>query len=65
MLTEWELWAVADSTLKRRGARAPVFVAERIGALAAAGDADGVAAWQAIARRIVALGAPPPQISDA
>lgn len=65
MLTEWELWAVADATLKLHGDRAPVFVAERIGALAMAGDADGVAAWQAMAHRIVALRAPPPQISDA
>ena len=30
-------------------------VAERLGVLALAGDADGTAAWQAIARRIVEL----------
>lgn len=65
MLTDWELWAVADATLKLHGGRTPVFVAERIGALAAAGDVDGVVAWRAIAHRIVALRASAPQISDA
>lgn len=60
MLTEWELWAAAEATLKLRGERAPAFVATRIGALAAEGDAEGVAAWQAIARRMAALSASPP-----
>jgi hypothetical protein len=55
LLTDWELWAVADATLKRHGDRAP------IGALATEGDADGVAAWQAIARRMAALSSPPPE----
>jgi hypothetical protein len=59
LLTEWELWAVADATLKLHRERAPLFVATRIGALAAEGDVEGVAAWQAIARRMGALSAPP------
>jgi hypothetical protein len=37
--------------LRQHAERAPLFVAERIGALALAGDTDGVAAWQAIAHR--------------
>ena len=60
MLTEWEIWAVADATLKLHGEKAPLFVAERIGVLAAQGDAEGVAAWRAIARRMTALSEPPP-----
>ena len=38
--------------LKQHGERAPIFVAERIGALALAGDEAGVATWKAIAARI-------------
>jgi len=60
VLTEWELWAAADATLKLHGEDAPLFVAERIGALAAEGDSEGVAAWQAIARRMGKLSASPP-----
>jgi len=59
LLSEWELWAVADAAMKRHGERAPLFVAARIGALTAEGDARGVAAWQAVARRMEALSAPP------
>ncbi len=57
MLTNWELWAVADATLKAHGDQAPIFVATRIGALTLAGDAHGVLAWQEIARRMVKLSA--------
>ena len=56
ILTEWELWAVANETLRQHGERAPAFVAERIGALVLKGDGEGVATWQAVARRIVQLG---------
>lgn len=55
-MTEWELWACAQTVLQRHGDRAPAFVAERIGALALDGDSNGVAAWQGIARRIEQLG---------
>jgi hypothetical protein len=55
--TERELWAMANMVLEQHGERAPLFVAERLGALALAGDAAGVAAWQAIARRVAALSA--------
>lgn len=52
MLSEWELWACANQVLKTQGDNAAVYVAERIGALALAGDAEGIKTWQAIARRI-------------
>ena len=45
MLSDWELWASAAAVEKKHGARAPVFVAERIGALALAGDAAAVETW--------------------
>jgi len=51
-LTSWELWAVAHTVLKQHGDKAPLFVAERLGGLALAGDLEGVNAWREIARRI-------------
>ncbi|WP_245638526.1 DUF6961 family protein [Croceicoccus bisphenolivorans] len=54
-ISDRELWACATHVLKTHGANAPRHVAERIGALALAGDNDGVATWQAIAKRIAAL----------
>jgi hypothetical protein len=59
LLSDWELWAAANMVLKQHGQRAPVFVAERIGALALDGDMAGVETWKAIARRIVDLSGPP------
>ena len=38
--------------LQQHGDRAPVHVAERIGALALARDMDGVITWKAIAGRM-------------
>lgn len=52
MLSDRELWACANQVLESHGEKAPVFVAERIGALALAGDMDGIANWKAIARRL-------------
>lgn len=49
------LWACALAIERQHGARAPVFVAERIGALALAGDAAGVDRWKAIATRTAQL----------
>ena len=37
---------------RRYGDRAPVHIAEQIGRLALAGDAEGVATWREIARRL-------------
>lgn len=51
-LSDWELWACASTVLQQHGDQAPLFVAERIGALALEGKAEGVAAWQEIAVRI-------------
>jgi hypothetical protein len=51
---------VAEATLKLHQEKPPLFVAERIGTLAAEGNAEGVAAWKAIARRMAALSEPPP-----
>jgi hypothetical protein len=65
LLTDWEFWAVANAVLGLHGEQAPLFVAGRIEALAAEGDPAGVAAWQAIARRMTALSAPPPERLDA
>lgn len=55
MLSDWELWAVASHVLRQHKDEAPLFVAERIGALALAGDAAGVGTWKEIARRLVQL----------
>jgi hypothetical protein len=55
MLSEWELWAVANETMRQHGEQAPLFVAERVGALALAGDAAGVATWKAVATRVAQL----------
>ena len=55
MIGNRELWQCAGEVLKQHGGRAPRFVAERIGALALAGDTKGVTIWKGIARRIDAL----------
>jgi len=47
-----ELWACALQVERQHGKDAPRFVAERIGALATAGDEEGMATWKAIARRL-------------
>lgn len=46
---EREVWAVALHVQRQQGERAPVFIAERIGALAIVGDMAGVDRWKAIA----------------
>lgn len=59
MLTEERhLWACALAVEKQHGADAPRFVAERIGALALAGDGAGVERWKAIAAKMDALARP-------
>lgn len=54
-LPEWELQAVAATVLRQHGEKAPVHVAERIGACAVADDAAGVATWKAVAVRMDAM----------
>jgi hypothetical protein len=58
VLSEWELWACAAEVQRQHRDGAPVFVAERIGALVLAGDIEGVATWKAIAARMQQLCAP-------
>lgn len=55
MTDEQHIWACALATEKQYGERAPLHVAERIGALAVAGDLAGIAMWKAIAVRLDAL----------
>ena len=52
---ERHLWACALAVEKQHGARAGIFIAERIGALALAGDTAGVERWKAIAARMTQL----------
>ena len=52
MDAEQERWAEALMFERLHGSRAPVHVAERIGALALAGDMAGVERWREIARRL-------------
>ena len=59
MPAEWEILGAAHAVLKRHGAGARLFVAERIDALDLVGDADGIAFWRKVAGRIVALEAVP------
>ena len=54
---ERHIWACALAIQRQYGERAPLHVAERLGALALAGDADVIAMWQAIAARLDALAA--------
>jgi hypothetical protein len=49
---ERHLWACANMVLNQHTHNAARFVAERIGALALAGDQSGVATWKAIAQRM-------------
>ena len=60
MLSDWELWAVANEVLEQHRGDAPLFVAARLGDLAVKGDAAGIATWQAVARRIATLMAAAP-----
>jgi len=55
MLSEWELWACANQVQQTHGEQAPHYVAEQLGALALAGDAQGIKTWKEIARRIDVL----------
>lgn len=52
MTPEQERWAEALFVQRVHGERAPLHVTERIGALALAGDGDGVERWREIARHL-------------
>ncbi len=55
MISEWELWACANTLHKAHGADAPRIIAERISALTLEGDEAGVRTWRAIAERYTQL----------
>lgn len=57
MTPDEERWAEALAVQRRHGEGAPVFVAERIGALALEGDMPGIRRWKEIAARLDALDA--------
>ena len=52
MISERELWACAQQVLRQHGDGADLFLAERVAALAVAGDSGGVLTWKAIADRV-------------
>ena len=58
MTPDMERWAEALMVEKQHGDRAAAHVAERIGALALAGDAAGVQRWKEIAARLDQLQRP-------
>ena len=58
MTSDEERWAEALALEKAHGDRAPVVIAETIGALALKGDLDGIARWKEIALRLDALRTP-------
>lgn len=55
MLTEWELWACANTMDQDHGSDAPAAIAERIETLTRQDDAAGAATWKAIAERYTRL----------
>ena len=55
MTPDQERWAEALAIERLHGDRAPVWIAERIGALALAGDAAGVERFREIAKRMEEL----------
>jgi hypothetical protein len=62
MISDHELWACANYVLNHHGPDVDRFIAERMSALAAAGDHAGTQAWSAIAERVDRLRQmPPPQ----
>ncbi len=55
MTRDQELWGMAATLLRHHGDKAPLRVAERIGALAMQGEMGGVELWREVARRMLAL----------
>jgi hypothetical protein len=52
ILSDWELWACANETLKRHGEDAPFFAAMRADKLLEQTDLDGARNWLLILDRI-------------
>jgi hypothetical protein len=63
VLPDWELWACAHEMLRQHGDKTSFHVAERIGAMAVAGDMAGFATWKAIAARVDQITSRPGQPS--
>lgn len=61
MISDRELWACANQVLNHHGPDVDRFIAERMAALAAAGDEAGTRAWLSIAERIDQLRQTSPQ----
>jgi hypothetical protein len=55
MTEEQHLWACVLEVERQHGEGANIFVTERIGALALAGDSAGIERWKAIASRLQAI----------
>lgn len=55
MIIDRELWACANKVIRQHGDSAGKFVAERIAALAADRDLEGIATWQSIGHKVLAL----------
>jgi hypothetical protein len=58
LLTDWELWACALAMERQHGNEAEEAAAQRVIALALAGDFDGVMNWKIIASRLDQLRCP-------
>lgn len=57
MLTrEQELWGMALWVEKAHGDQGPVFIAEKIDALARSGETEGARLWREVAHRFDSLG---------
>lgn len=59
LLTEWELWAVANRMISDHGEDAKIQAAMKADACLDRGDPDGTTNWIAIIRRIDQLQASP------
>jgi hypothetical protein len=59
ILSDWELWACANETLKQHGEDAPIFAAMRADKLLEETDLDGHRNWLLIIDRIEQLLAKP------
>lgn len=59
LTSDQERWAEALALERQHGDRAPIVVAETIGALARKGNIDGIARWKEIASRLDTLRKPP------
>jgi hypothetical protein len=55
VLSDRKLWACAAELHRRHQNPAPIFIAERLGALVLAGDAAGAAVWKSIIFRFQQL----------